>query len=397
MLGLALEGGGAKGAFHMGAVKALIEEGYEFDIIAGTSIGAFNAAIIVQGDFEIGYNLWENMTTSLIFDIEDTKLQNILNNKIDLDTISYLSIKIKEFIANKGLDTNKIKQLLDEYIDEDKLRSSPVDLGMITVSLSDFKPLELYKEDIPAGKITSYLMASANFPIFKLEPIAGKYFIDGGIYDNCPINLLVQKDCNEIIAVRTFGIGISQKPASPRASILSIIPSEDLGNTLIFDNTLIQRNLKLGYYDAKRALYHLKGQKYYIKFEKNDFFFSLIKLLSKETILKISSLLSLSLYTEMDPARLLLEKIFPKLARVLKLDIRCTHEDILTALFEIVALENQMERFRIYNLKDFISELMEMTQPAQINLSKKTPVFKISLEFILLAYELFKDPAYING
>ena len=61
MLGLALEGGGAKGAFHIGAVKALLENGYEFDGVVGTSIGAFNGALISQGDFEKAYDLWINM------------------------------------------------------------------------------------------------------------------------------------------------------------------------------------------------------------------------------------------------------------------------------------------------------------------------------------------------
>ena len=51
MIGLALEGGGARGAFHMGVVKAFLEEGYEIGGITGTSIGALNGAIIVQGSF----------------------------------------------------------------------------------------------------------------------------------------------------------------------------------------------------------------------------------------------------------------------------------------------------------------------------------------------------------
>ncbi len=63
MYGLALEGGGVRGAFHVGAVKALLEEGYEFGGVTGTSIGALNGAMIAQGDFEAGYKLWESMDT----------------------------------------------------------------------------------------------------------------------------------------------------------------------------------------------------------------------------------------------------------------------------------------------------------------------------------------------
>ena len=48
-LGIALEGGGAKGAFHIGAVQACMECGlYPPAVIAGTSIGAVNAAMLAQ-------------------------------------------------------------------------------------------------------------------------------------------------------------------------------------------------------------------------------------------------------------------------------------------------------------------------------------------------------------
>ena len=49
MKGLVLEGGGTKGAYQLGAYKALKELGMEFDGIVGTSIGALNAAFIIQG------------------------------------------------------------------------------------------------------------------------------------------------------------------------------------------------------------------------------------------------------------------------------------------------------------------------------------------------------------
>ena len=44
MIGLVLEGGGAKGAYHIGAYRALSELGIQIDGVVGTSIGAINAA-----------------------------------------------------------------------------------------------------------------------------------------------------------------------------------------------------------------------------------------------------------------------------------------------------------------------------------------------------------------
>ncbi|MGN1096989.1 MAG: patatin-like phospholipase family protein [Christensenellales bacterium] len=52
-IGLALEGGGAKGAYHVGVVTALYESGYSFDAVVGTSIGALNAAILAQDGLEV--------------------------------------------------------------------------------------------------------------------------------------------------------------------------------------------------------------------------------------------------------------------------------------------------------------------------------------------------------
>ena len=60
MYGLVLEGGGARGAYHIGVYKAILEEGIEIGGITGTSIGALNGAMIVQGDYEICYELWQN-------------------------------------------------------------------------------------------------------------------------------------------------------------------------------------------------------------------------------------------------------------------------------------------------------------------------------------------------
>ena len=52
MKGLVLEGGGTKGAYQIGAYKALRDLGIEFQGVAGTSIGALNGAYIIQNDIE---------------------------------------------------------------------------------------------------------------------------------------------------------------------------------------------------------------------------------------------------------------------------------------------------------------------------------------------------------
>ena len=77
MRGLALEGGGAKGAYQAGAIKALTQRKIYFDGVAGTSIGAINAALYACGNLEGLYKLWPEMDSKYIFGIDGSLLKDI--------------------------------------------------------------------------------------------------------------------------------------------------------------------------------------------------------------------------------------------------------------------------------------------------------------------------------
>ena len=64
--GLVLEGGGAKGAYQIGAWKALKEAGIHVKGIAGTSVGALNGALIAMDDFEKAERIWETIHYSRV-------------------------------------------------------------------------------------------------------------------------------------------------------------------------------------------------------------------------------------------------------------------------------------------------------------------------------------------
>lgn len=355
MLALALEGGGAKGAFHMGAVKALYELGYTFDAVAGTSIGALNGAIIAQGDFEIGYKWWESLDTSLLFDVEQAHMQKFANKEIDRETLSYLVQTVKRIIENRGLDTKKIREMLHSVIDEDKLRQSKTDFGIVTVSVSDLKPLELFKEDIPEGQMVEYLMASANFPAFRIEPIEGKYYLDGGFYDNCPINLLIRKGYKDIIAIRTFGLGRIRKVEDKSANVQYILPSEDLAGVLSFNNDVLRDNMKMGYCDAMRVLKGLKGRRYYIASDiDDDAAFDRLTAMPDSAIKKIGAEMGLP---EMAPKRMLFERILPGLARAMGQASSSSYRDIIIGILEQMADLRGIERFEVRTLEGFLSDI----------------------------------------
>ena len=393
MLGLALEGGGAKGAFHIGAVKALLENGYEFDGVVGTSIGAFNGALISQGDFEKAYDLWINMEPSMLFDIEDECMRNIVHNGLTKETIKYISSRTINLIENRGIDTSKIRRVLYENVDEYKLRTSNIDFGMVTVSIPDFNPVEVYKEDIPAGKIRDYIMASANFPGFKLYPIDGKYYIDGGIYDNCPVNLLIRKGYKDIIAVRTSKNDRFSNIINKDVRIRSSVASEDLGNALIFDNDLIRRNITLGYFDAIRMIKNLKGRKYYIEPFEEVFFFDILNNIPENVILQIGETLKVS---QMDSKRMLFEKIIPTIADLLKLPNTATYEEIFIGLLEVIAEKKSVEKFNIYSINEFI-DAIEKTSPIESRDERKRRHLRDLKKLVseLLGSHMLDELAYV--
>ena len=70
-LGLVLEGGGVKGAYQIGALMAVRELLVEFDGVVGTSIGAINGAIYLEGGYSKLFDVWNEIQTNTVFDLSD--------------------------------------------------------------------------------------------------------------------------------------------------------------------------------------------------------------------------------------------------------------------------------------------------------------------------------------
>jgi len=353
--GLVLEGGGARGSYQIGACKALHEAGVEVGAVAGTSIGALNGALIVQDQIDKAHDLWYNISPSKVFDIDEDRLDEVKNFKISHDGLIYFMKMAKSIAQSKGLDITFIKKLLKEIIDEEKLRNSKMKFGFITVSLTDMKPLELFLEDIPEGKIVEYLLAGANLPAFKQEKLDGRRFLDGAFYDNLPINMLVRLGYKDIIAIRTKALGIKRKITDPDVSVEYISTNDNLGGILDFNNNQARINLELGYYDALRFTRGLRGRKYYIEATNDEERF--IKFLlapGEKAIMRLGESLGIK---GMPFRRVLFEYLIPKLAAMLNLGRESSYEDIVIGILEIIAQEGDVERFRIYSITDFFSEI----------------------------------------
>ena len=268
MTGLVLAGGGVKGSYQIGAYLAFKKCGIRIDGVVGTSIGSFNAAMIVSGmEYEL-YNFWKNVDVGELLNF-NTKYTESVNNKDKFKELIYGIEQMSLIVKNKGIDSSNIKNTLKEMIDEEKIRNSNMDYGLVTIRVNDLKPLYLFKEDMAEGKIAEYILASCNLPVFKTSKlIDNKYYIDGGFYDNNPFNMLLNKGYDKIYSVEIQGLGLTKK-IKDKSKIVKISPSRFLGSTLNVNKDKINENIKLGYYDTLKILKNYDGYNFIFKKHSN--------------------------------------------------------------------------------------------------------------------------------
>ena len=244
---LVLSGGGSKGAYQLGVYKALKKLGIKIDIITGTSIGAINGAILTSGNYRKLKKMWTNMETTTLFNM-------------GFENTSDYKKAAKEFLNNKGLKFDKAESFLYKILDEEQIRKSKIDYGLVTVNLKTRVPKMLSKNMIPKGKLISYIIASAScFPAVEKKEIDGEYYIDGGYYDNLPINLAIDMGADEIIAVDLSAIGIKQKVKDKEVKIDYLKMSDKTSFIIDFNPTNSRKAIKMGYNDTMKYYSKLDG------------------------------------------------------------------------------------------------------------------------------------------
>jgi len=351
MYGLVLQGGGTKGSYHIGVWKALRELDIKIGAVTGTSIGALNGAFIAQNIFEDALNVWENIVVNDVINAEADVYKDLMNFDLDYDNFDKYFGYFKKVILDRGLDTGPLRNLIETYLDEKTLRSSGIDFGLVTVSLTDMKPLELFVEDIPEGKLTDYLLASSFVPGFKPQQLDGKRFVDGGMYDNLPINLITKKGYTDIIAVEMDSIGIKQKVDESGLNITRISPSGDVGMMLQFDKTLAKRNIDMGYLDTMKAFGKYEGINYYFENLPNEkYFFESMMRLSDDDIQTMAE--DLGIHSG-NSKRVLFEKLIPELAAMFNLNMKDGYREITLTLVEYLASILDIERLQVYTYEEF--------------------------------------------
>lgn len=356
--GLVLEGGGAKGAYQIGAWKALKEANIRIKGIAGTSVGALNGALICMGDLEKAESLWENISYSQIMSVDDKIMEDIFKQK----KISRDALKdMMDYISDGGVDITPLKELIAECVDEEKIQNSPMDLYIHTFSVDEMRELNVDLKEIEPELIKDFLLASSYiFPIFKSEKLHGKTYIDGGAINNVPVDTLIEKEYKDIIVVRIFGIGREKKVKIPEdTTIYTIAPTVSLGSILDFNPKRSKMHLKRGYFDTMRVLYGLAGKIYYIdEQEKECYYLSQLTELSQDIYAYLTDVYKLELQ-ESKEVRNLTEVILPVIAEEMKLSKDWSYKELYLSILEATAKICRIQKYKIYTLQELQDKVRE--------------------------------------
>ena len=362
--GIVLEGGGARGAYQIGVWKALREAGVKIRGVAGTSVGALNGALICMDDLEKAEEIWGNMTYSAVFNVDDSMIGKLKRFGVRSMKVSDAAAEFRRLFSDRGLDIAPLKKLLEETVDEERIRRSPRDFCAASFSVTDRREEDFDVKAAPPGAMKNILLASAYFPGFKQEKLGGKTYLDGGSVNNVPLDLLADRGYKDLIVIRLYGIGVDRRrfmdiPAD--VTVYEIAPRRNLGGILEFDSARTRKNMRLGYFDGLRFLYGLYGRKYYLDMPYSEaYYFG--RIMSELDMFKewLRPYVKEEEFEKLTGYRAYTEKIFPFLAKKLRLHAEWDYRELYGAILEVFAKKMQLEVFKVYTPDEIVGKIHEL-------------------------------------
>lgn len=373
--GLVLEGGGTKGAYQIGAFKALRDLGIQFTGIAGSSIGALNGAFIAQGDLEAVEDIWINYDYKSFMNIDEDTYEKYKDIEMKPKSFHDVVELMNKARKKQGIDISPLRELLEEKVNEEKIRNSSFEFG-ITTAYWDGKifPITLYKEDIPNGRMVDYLIASASLPIFKLDKLDDKLYLDGMFSDNIPINILAQKGYDDIVVIRLVDDFLGKMTINryQDLNLKVIVPSQCLGGSLNKDKNHIETNIKLGYLDTMKSYNRYDGANYFFnlncKYDEKYCFEKLCNI-SIDTINNLCCLLHIKKDAN---RRTLMENVIPKIVEVLEIDKNSSYKDIFYSIYEKKLEENNINRIELYDFDKVVQICNKQMNDSKLLVTQNT-------------------------
>jgi NTE family protein len=249
LTGLVLSGGGARGYAHLGAIKALNEEGIFPEIISGTSAGAIAGVLYADG-------------------YKPEEILKILSKNSRLDFMSFSLPKAGLMNMTGMID------LLRQTLRAKTFEELTIPLFVAATDINNGIIRYFSK-----GELISPVVASASIPVvFRPVVIDSISYVDGGVIDNLPV-APIEKRCGIIIgsyvnhsgiapnltsllaiAERSFHLSVSKDIAAKKRKFDLYIAPDKLKNYNAFDQGKARDIFETGYDAAKRAIEEYRSQ-----------------------------------------------------------------------------------------------------------------------------------------
>lgn len=308
-VGLVLSGGGAKGAYQVGVLKALVELNIPVHIISGASIGALNGAVLAsapnlaEGTVRLE-KIWDELANDSPLKHQVPSYLKLLSaaglRENPLIAVAHSVVtaaqryglpvpeKLHHAMHSGLIDDEPLKALLDKYIDHKTLsdgipfyvsvfRSAGGLLDIVSVLAAELRLLEsrdsefihLQSKSVPERK--ELLLASAAIPVaFTPRQVNGTLYSDGGqggwtkAQGNTPISPLIDAGCDVVIVTHLSDGSLWSRHDFPDTTIVEIRPQSSItrDNGLLggikdllgFDESKITSWIDQGYQDTKHCI-----------------------------------------------------------------------------------------------------------------------------------------------
>lgn len=198
-IGVVLSGGGAKGFAQLGLLQAMEERGLKPEIITGSSVGAMVGALYADG-----YSPKEMLA--------------IFKND------RFFDLALPKFNANSLLKTDNLQKKIKNVLRAKTFEDLNIPLIISTSNITNGEVVYF-----KSGVLLDKIIASFSIPIlFNPTVIDGEYYVDGGLFDNFPVEQ-IRKDCQYVI-------GFHLHPFKKQDKIKSLKQNIERTFTLVYES-----------------------------------------------------------------------------------------------------------------------------------------------------------------
>ncbi len=337
---------GAKSSYEIGCIKAIKELNSGISCAAGAFMGSINAMLIAMDDVEGMIRFWRNASKIGFFDVA-ANIGQMYVNEWEGSEYARFMIKYLGYVTSRNDDMQKIRRLLNQYVNEEKVRRSDVKCAFVGISPYTLSPQIFSPEDVPDGQLADYIMCSALFPVLALSGDEYSTCLD---YEISPYKAIDRYSPSLIIS--TDETSEVKMPLNP-SSLKIVRPSRMMKLTVNESAEDMIDNIRLGYVDTLREVSFSYGNTYYIN-RLTDREGSLKERISKNTDVHKSALVGYLLRIK-DVTE---EKVIQRLGSMLSA-AGMKVNDVYVSLLENVAEYLEVEKNEKYTDKTLRREVMK--------------------------------------